>query len=103
MLGQLVYLDKVEIRRIFPDKLRIVVTETVSVLAFQSENGWWLADSGGRLLEFSSKLPENTISIVGVALKSPEAGQLFSADEADISLKELLSALENHAYWQRQA
>lgn len=96
MLEKLVYLRGVEIRRVFPDKLRITVTETSSVLAFESSGGWWLADADGRLLEFSASLGPNAVSIKGVDLITPAVGQAFSAGDADIPLYELLSALSEH-------
>ena len=45
------YLDEISIRRRLPDTVEIIVTRCTAVAAIEGENGWYLIDSKGKLLE----------------------------------------------------
>lgn len=97
MLGQLIWVESVEIRRVLPDRLRITVTEAEPAYAFEWEDGYWISDRYGRLLEYTPD-PEAARTVVyGAGLVKPQSGQIYTAsEEAALPLAELLAALEKY-------
>lgn len=80
----LLFVSDVEIRRSFPNKLVINVTEVRLAVAFDcGEDGYWLADTNGRLLERTDRLPDYSAKISGITLKNPLLGGIFTAAESE--------------------
>ncbi len=80
----LLFVSDVEIRRSFPNKLVINVTEVKLAVAFDcGEDGYWLADTSGRLLERTDKPPAYSAQISGITLQNPLLGGIFTAVESE--------------------
>ena len=80
----LVFVDDLEIRRSFPNKLVIHVNEVALVVAFDCGDGnYWLADKDGRLLERVTKVPEYAARVSGIQLENPAPGAVFQATESE--------------------
>ena len=80
----LVFVDDLEIRRSFPNKLIIHVREVALVVAFDCGDGnYWLADKDGRLLERVAEVPEYAARVIGIELKNPAPGAVFQATESE--------------------
>ncbi len=80
----LLFVSDVEIRRSLPNKLVINVTEVKLAVAFDcGEDGFWLADTSGRLLERADKRPSYSARISGIELKNPVLGSIFTATESE--------------------
>lgn len=108
------YLDTVQMRRRYPDRVEIIVTECVAVAVIEDEKteipdpddetktvtvggtGRWLIDRNGKLLE---KTPSSTSTdltrIYGVTLKDPQVGKYVEFLQED--LKKPLFLLLNTA------
>ena len=97
--SQLPYINDANVRWALPDGLVINVTECVPVGVLQGEDGgWWVIDSGGKLLEqggiaLTGKYPR----IDGLTALDPAVGTRLTVSREETaklnSLKSLLAAL----------
>jgi cell division protein FtsQ len=97
------YLDTVQIRRRYPDRVEIIVTECVAIAVIEDEKaqvpdpedetktiqvggtGRWLIDRNGKLLEkTSSSTPTKLTRVYGVTLKEPQIGKYVEILQEDI-------------------
>ena len=97
------YLDTVQIRRRYPDRVEIIVTECVAIAVIEDEKtqvpdpedetktiqvggtGRWLMDRNGKLLEkTSSSVPTKLTRIYGVTLKDPQIGKYVEILQEDL-------------------
>ena len=97
------YLDTVQIRRRYPDRVEIIVTECVAVAVIEDEKteipdpedesktitvggtGRWLIDRNGKLLEKTpSSKPTDLTRIYGVTLKDPQIGKYVEILQEDL-------------------
>ena len=97
------YLDTVQIRRRYPDRVEIIVTECVAIAVIEDEKaqvpdpedetktiqvggtGRWLMDRNGKLLEkTSSATPTKLTRIYGVTLKDPQIGEYVEILQEDL-------------------
>ena len=97
VLSNLSYVRSVNIRRKLPDTIVTTVIETDVVAAIEVEDGWWLINAEGKLLEKTEDAGDY-IEITGLPLISPKAGDTIDV-EADYrlmrkSLIELLTAMQ---------
>jgi cell division protein FtsQ len=94
----LLYIGGVEIRRSFPDKIIINVTEISVAAAFDAGGAYWLCDSGGILLELSQSLPDGAAADTGAELEKPAPGSVFQTSDGTKQqpLEQLFKALENN-------
>lgn len=110
------YLDTVQMRRRYPDRIEIIVTECVPIAMLDDlpgtmpdpedaektvpvgGTGWWLMDKDGKLLErvHSSSHPELT-RITGITMLEPKIGQKakFLQEDVQKPLFLLLNTAEN--------
>lgn len=97
------YLDTVQMRRRYPDRIEIIVTECVPIAMLDDlpgtmpdpedaektvpvgGTGWWLMDKDGKLLErvHSSSHPELT-RITGITMLEPKIGQKAKFLQEDV-------------------
>lgn len=97
------YLDTVQMRRRYPDRIEIIVTECVPIAMLDDlpgtmpdpeddektvpvgGTGWWLMDKDGKLLErvHSTSHPELT-RITGLTMVKPEIGQKAKFLQQDV-------------------
>lgn len=97
------YLDTVQMRRRYPDRIEIIVTECVPIAMIDDlpgtmpdpedeektlqvgGTGWWLMDKDGKLLErvHSASHPELT-RITGVTMLEPQIGQKAKFLQEDV-------------------
>lgn len=97
------YLDTVQMRRRYPDKIEIIVTECVPIAVIDDlpgimpdpkdgektvpvgGTGWWLMDKDGKLLEraHASDYPELT-RITGITMLEPKIGQKAKFLQEDV-------------------
>ncbi len=75
------YIDNVKIRRSFPNKLTIAVTEAKPVMSLSSGTSYYLVSDAGRILESGLAGPkENTFVVTGVDLNGYKNGDFISTD-----------------------
>ena len=96
------YLDTVQMRRRYPDRVEIIVTECVPVAVIEDQateipdpedetktlkvggTGRWLMDRNGKLLEKTpSTRPTDLTRIYGVTLRNPEIGKYVEILQED--------------------
>ncbi|MDD4511021.1 MAG: FtsQ-type POTRA domain-containing protein [Oscillospiraceae bacterium] len=97
---RLPYLDEVVIRRKLPDTLVVTVEECVPVAAIAWEDGYWIIDKRGKLLEEKDK-PEGCPELLGLSILSPVQGSIITLaadDPRSESYKALFSALVEHGF-----
>jgi len=95
MLEKLIWLENIEIRRIFPDRIRITVSECSPRFAVEYDDGFWICDSSGRLLEYTPDPAAAPTVIYGAELVKPELGKVYVAsDGPSAPLSEILDGLE---------
>ncbi len=102
IFGACPYLDTVQIRRRYPDRIEIIVTECKPMFLLddlkgekpdpKDENktlpiggtGWWLVDEKGKLLErvHSTDHPE-LVRVTGITLEEPKIGQMAKFFQKD--------------------
>lgn len=93
------YVDEVNIRHALPDGLVINVTERTPAAVIQGDEGWWIIDAKGKILEQVSK-PEQVgvAEVSGLTALLPAVGTTLAVEDAESlkleSLMNLLSALE---------
>ena len=92
------YIKDVQIRRSFPNKVIINVTEVTVAAAFDANGAYWLCDDMGTLLELTTNLPANAAVITGAQLSGSSPGQYFkTSDESKQQpLWELFTALREN-------
>lgn len=75
ILDRLPYISSVSIRKSLPGTLTLTITESQAVAAIQvGEETWWLIDINGKLLE-PAQDNRGYITVEGLTLLEPEAGQ----------------------------
>lgn len=93
------YVDEVNIRHALPDGLVINVTERVPAAVIQGDEGWWIMDAKGKILEqVSGPEQAGVAEVTGLTALLPAVGTTLAVEDADSlkleSLMDLLSALE---------
>ncbi|WP_294512497.1 FtsQ-type POTRA domain-containing protein [uncultured Intestinimonas sp.] len=93
------YVDEVNIRHALPDGLVINVTERTPAAVIQGDEGWWIIDAKGKILEQVSKPEQAGVAEVsGLTALLPAVGTTLAVEDAEglklESLMDLLSALE---------
>ena len=97
------YLDTVQMRRRYPDRVEIIVTECIPIAVIEDEKaqipdsedanktltvggtGRWLIDRNGKLLEKTpSSRPTELTRIYGVTLKDPQIGKYVEILQEDL-------------------
>ena len=92
---QLPYVEGVNIRRKWPDRLIINVTESNAAARLAYEDGHWLISKSGKVLEFVHDVDENIIHIGGLNVVHPEAGMpLVVREEQQLRGENLLEVLQ---------
>ena len=70
------YLDEVSIRRRLPDIVEIIVSRCTPVATIEGEDGWYLLDGKGKLLENTGNIcPDEYPVITGAAMEEPNVGK----------------------------
>ena len=92
-------MDEVNIRHALPDGLVINVTERIPAAVIQGDEGWWIMDAKGKLLEQVSRPEQAGVAeVTGLTALLPAVGTTLAVEDAESirlnSLMELLSALE---------
>ena len=81
IISELEYIDNVEIRRSFPNKLTITITEAKPVMSLSSGTNYYLVSDAGRILESGLSGPkENTFVVTGIDLNGYKNGDFISTD-----------------------
>lgn len=80
LLNRMPYISSVSIRKSMPDTLVLTLTEGEAVGAIQSEEGWWLMDVNGKLLEEVQDCGNATV-ITGLTLIDPLPGQIIEVPD----------------------
>ena len=92
------YVEKVTLRRNFPDGVTLQVTERTAVAIVDSGQGRWLMAPDGYLLEPAGE--EQLMAITGLEAVAPAAGSPIQVSQEDALtldyVLELLGALESH-------
>lgn len=93
------YVDEVNIRHALPDGLIINVTERVPAAVIQGDEGWWIMDAKGKILEqVSGPEQAGVAEVTGLTALLPAVGTTLAVEDAESlkleSLMDLLSALE---------
>lgn len=93
------YVDEVNIRHALPDGLVINVTERTPAAVIKGDEGWWIIDAKGKILEQVSKPEQAGVAEVsGLTALLPAVGTTLAVEDAEglklESLMDLLSALE---------
>lgn len=92
----MVYMENVRIRRVFPDKVEIIVEQCRPYANVENNGEWLLISSGGRILEILEKPQENlpkfigynsTINILGDYIESADEGKQEIVGEIAEALK----------------
>lgn len=96
--NELVYIDEVKITRVFPNSVKIEITESFPIASIAVDGFYWLLDKNCKLLEKTNAVGAgNSISISGITLTSPTAGQKIDVpvgSETQLSyLKEILNQI----------
>ena len=93
VLDKLVYIDKVEIRKVFPSTITFVITGAQPVYNVFSDNKYYVLSRNGRILEISDSPKEGAIIIDGM---KPAEGAIVGGfmETEDPSQLELLEKIE---------
>lgn len=98
ILAALPYIRDVNIRRELPDALVITVTETRSAAFLTCQEGTFLLDTRGKLVEQAAAAPAGLPEVTGLSPLSPTVGAMLAVDAAQQTrldgLTGLLTALE---------
>lgn len=87
------YVDTVSIRRVLPETLLITVGECSAAAKVTSQQGKWLINCSGKLLERAVR-PEGVIDVKGVEALQPEAGSpILVREEQQERCDQLISLL----------
>jgi len=97
LVSNLIYAESVQISRRLPGTLVIRINESIPV-ACVYQGGWWLVDKNCRVLEKTNQAGlGDAIPITGLAIQTPEVGEILSMDgEEEVTaqlLGEFLSAI----------
>lgn len=100
------YITDVSPKQSFPSTLNIEVTETKTVAAIQGPGGWWLLNTGGKLLEaVDAGKAADYLQVTGLqALDPAVSAPLALPEDSPITaqrLLELLSALDEQGVLNR--
>ncbi len=82
IFAKLPYVETVRINRKLPDTMLIELSECKAAAGVQSENGVWLINDHGKLLEEVETPPVGCPTVIGAALIEPEATKTADPDEA---------------------
>ena len=92
------YVETVSPIRRLPDTLELRITETVAVARLETGDGWWLINSGGKLVELGAQAGEGLPQVFGLTPITPTLGARLTVEMAEQvkleGLRSLLSALE---------
>lgn len=80
ILKTLPYIRTVNIRRVFPDELSIVVTETRAVVSLSCGEGHFLLDARGKVLEQVSAPPTSLPQVTGLTTLTPVVGSWLEVE-----------------------
>ena len=91
------YLDSIRIRRKLPDTLEIIVSACTPAAVIPTEDGGWIIDKNGKILESVSAVDDTGVcKVTGVELKAPEVGKTIEISPAE-KQKPLILALNTFA------
>lgn len=95
------YIDEVKIKTHFPTTIVIEIKECIPLAAMKTEEGYWLLDAKGKILEqVEEGVAKDYISVKGLELFAPGEGEMARVNEADElklhALCALLTALQEH-------
>ncbi len=95
------YVDSVNLKNKYPSTLILEIQECVPLAAFRTDNGYWLMDASGKVLEqVDESIASTLIQVEGVSLLDPKVGQPAQVpDEAKgkfAALCALLGSLQEH-------
>lgn len=92
------YVETVSPIRRLPDTLELRITETVAAARLETADGWWLINSGGKLVELTAEAGEGVPQVFGLTPITPTLGARLTVEMTDQvkleGLRSLLSALE---------
>ncbi len=81
IINAFAYVDQVEIKRSFPNKLIITVAEAEPVMSISGSGGYYLVSAAGRILDSGLSEPgENTFTVTGVDLQGYQNGEFIHSD-----------------------
>ncbi len=81
IINAFAYVDRVEIKRSFPNKLIIAVVEAEPVMSISGGGGYYLVSAAGRILDSGLSEPgENTFIVTGVDLQGYQNGEFIRSD-----------------------
>ena len=90
------YVDEVNIRHALPDGIVITVTERVPAAVIQGDDGWWIIDAKGKILDGVSRPEQAGVAeVTGLTALLPAVGTTLAVEDADsLKLESLLSLLK---------
>lgn len=94
---KLPYVESASINRKLPDTLLIEVHECTAAAAIPSQSGTWLMSVSGKILERSTKLPENCAKVSGCLLIDPAESGAAAVSEEEVYKLEALKTLLREA------
>ena len=103
LADNLVYIDKVEIKKAYPSTVIIKCTEAVKAADIEEDGKYYVLSFSGRILESANSQPTGGIPIIkGFELKSKKAGSELEAEDGYKSkiLLNLLRELDAQQYTQ---
>lgn len=80
ILSAFPYVDQVQIGIKLPNTVNIDIVEVEASYAVEADDGWWLMDAGGKLLE-PVESPEGYTRVTGISAEAPVSGGALKARE----------------------
>ncbi len=94
---RLPYIKNVKIKRVLPDSLSVIVTETAPAYRLNISGNGYLLDRDYKVLEQTSREAENITEIYLESKLLPKVGEYLTTDMREIELvKEVLSILDGY-------
>lgn len=93
------YIDTVQMRRTLPDRIEILVTPCRPTAVLLSEDGFYIIDDGGKILEKTDKSGASGLpQVTGGVLVAPEVGKRaeFFEEESAKALFSVLNTAKNN-------